>query len=143
MIQYNCHHVHEVTDTVVSSVYYVAVLHLSYCIIYASLSYCEIKNTVLGVTIYIYICYTQFANSAFGQKKQPQRILEKRKQPRNEISRRGSYVTATTRSGKCRNATKRTLRRGRRKKQPQRVENSKNSQIAMWSFPLTATTRCG
>ena len=27
------------------------------------------------------------------------------------------------------------------KKKPQRVEKSKNSQIAMWSFPLTATTR--
>ena len=67
----------------------------------------------------------------FWPKKQPQRVLEKRKQPRNEISRRGCFVTATTRSGECTNATKRTLRRGRRKKQPQRVEKSKNSQIAM------------
>ena len=89
----------------------------------------------------IYICYAQFANSAFGRKKQPHRVLVKRKQPRNEISRRGCFVTATTRSEKCTNATKRTLRRGCRKKQPQRVEKS-NSQIAMWSFPLTATTRC-
>ena len=65
-------------------------------------------------TLYIFMLRS-ICEFGFWRKK-PHRVLEKRKQPRNEISRRGCYVTATTRSGKCTNATKRTLRRGRRKK---------------------------
>ena len=92
-----------------------------------------IKFVVFDWYSLIYVCVLR-SICEFGfwpKKKQPHRVLEKRKEPRNEISRRGCYVTATTRSGKCTNATKRTLRRGRRKKQPQRVEKSKNSQNAM------------
>jgi hypothetical protein len=45
-------------------------------------------------------------------KKQPERVVAIAKEPRHEISRRGCFVTATTRSGMGRSAVMRNLRRG-------------------------------
>jgi hypothetical protein len=45
------------------------------------------------------ICYALSVITLNERKKQPERVVAKAKQPRPEISRRGRFVTATTRSG--------------------------------------------
>jgi hypothetical protein len=47
------------------------------------------------------VCVTlkQRKRSMSGEKKQPERVVAIAKQPRHEISRRGGFVAATTRSG--------------------------------------------
>jgi hypothetical protein len=64
------------------------------------------------------------------------------KQPLPEISRRGRFVTATTRSAKWRIAMMRNSRRGCWRKWPQHVLATLHCQNASWSFHFIATTRC-
>jgi hypothetical protein len=47
-----------------------------------------------------------------SEKKHPERIVAISKEPRHEISRRGCFVTATTRSGMWRNVMMRNSCRG-------------------------------
>jgi hypothetical protein len=64
----------------------------------------NLVSRILGKTntlVYIqYICYDLSSKTLNEQQKQPERVVANAKQPRREISRRGRFVTATTRSGK-------------------------------------------
>jgi cell division protein FtsL len=48
---------------------------------------------------FLYICYAQTVKTLNERIKRPERVVAIAKQQRLEISRRGRFVTATTRSG--------------------------------------------